>query len=203
MCLALDALGQVLNQISCTYNLPTFPAESPYVVAVGGTQWSVSPQQPIAWTASGSGFSWRYAVPSYQSDVVSAYLSANRNGLPAAKSFNATNRGYPDVAALANNVPMCIQGQEVSAGGTSASAPEFAGIVALLNDIRLNKVGAVRARWYVLRSSADLFAACAQGLPPLGFVNTRLYKMAAEHPGELFYGPVVPCLARLALFRGA
>ncbi len=37
-------------------------------------------------------------------------------------------------------------------GGTSASAPEWAGVIALLNDIR-----------------------ATNGLPPLGFFNTRLY----------------------------
>lgn len=37
-------------------------------------------------------------------------------------------------------------------GGTSASAPEWAGVIALLNDIRIGK-----------------------RLPLLGFVNTRLY----------------------------
>ena len=32
-------IGNVLNKISCQYNWPTFPASSPYVLGVGGTQW--------------------------------------------------------------------------------------------------------------------------------------------------------------------
>jgi subtilase family serine protease len=32
-------LGAALNGISCAHQLPTFPAESPWVLAVGGEQW--------------------------------------------------------------------------------------------------------------------------------------------------------------------
>lgn len=45
------------------------------------------------------------------------------------------------------------------AGGTSASAPTFAGVVAYLNDISYNKTG-----------------------KPLGFLNPLLYKMQAAEP---------------------
>lgn len=32
-------IGLDLNDISCRFALPTFPAESPYVLGVGGEQW--------------------------------------------------------------------------------------------------------------------------------------------------------------------
>jgi subtilase family serine protease len=32
------ACSVVLNEISCNYTLPTFPAASPYVLAIGGLQ---------------------------------------------------------------------------------------------------------------------------------------------------------------------
>jgi subtilase family serine protease len=49
-------IGSVLNKISCKYNWPTFPASSPYILGVGGTQWrNASPNQPIAWNSGGSG----------------------------------------------------------------------------------------------------------------------------------------------------
>lgn len=161
-----DPLGSVLNEISCAFNLPTYPSESPFVTSVGGTQWSISPTQPIAWTASGGGFSWRSPVPPYQQQAVLSYLSqASANGqLPPESSYNASNRAYPDVAALANGVPMVVQGMETETGGTSASAPEFAGIISLINDQRLN-----------------------QGLKPLGFINPRIYALNAQYPGVLFY----------------
>eukprot|EP00128_Syssomonas_multiformis_P001382 Colp12_sorted_trinity150504_noHs@16960 len=157
---SLSSTGRLLNKISCQYQLPTFPAASPYVLAVGGTQWSQGPNDPVGWTASGGGFSWRFSMPEYQKAAVQKYLASNP--LPPASSFNASMRAYPDVACLAVNVPMVIQGRAVNAGGTSASAPAFAGVISLINDLRLKK-----------------------GLASLGFVNPRLYQLVAEHPEEV------------------
>ncbi len=135
-----DRIGRALNKVSCSYNFPTFPASSPWVLAVGGTQWSGAPSpsqvfqkqiirffflqfvffspsyrysQPIAWSSGGSGFAWQFSMPSYQSSVVKAYLSAqsSSSGFPAPGSFNPNGRAYPDVAALADNIPMVEQGQ--------------------------------------------------------------------------------------------
>jgi len=163
-----DPIGSVLNQVSCTYNFPTFPAASPFVLGVGGTTWNgaPSPSQPIAWAASGSGFSWRFPRPAYQDAAVSAYLKQyqSTSGFPGLKFFNATNRAYPDVAAVADNVPIWMQGFPTLTGGTSASAPTFAGIISMLNDARGNA-----------------------GKPSLGFVNPTFYQLAAKYPNQLFY----------------
>jgi tripeptidyl-peptidase-1 len=59
---------------------------------------------------------------------------------------------------------MNMGGSVFNTGGTSASAPEWGGIFSMINDKRLKN-----------------------GLPSLGFVNPRLYKLAADHPGEAFY----------------
>lgn len=151
-------IGRALNKVSCEYNFPTFPASSPWVLAVGGTQWSGqgSPSAPVAWTSGGSGFSWQFPTPSYQQAQVTAYLAKynTSSGFPAPGSFNANGRAYPDTAALADNIPLVMQGSIQSTGGTSASAPEWVGVIALLNDIRASK-----------------------GLPNLGFINTRLYQL--------------------------
>ena len=64
-------------------------------------------------------------------------------------------QAIPDVAAQADLFRIFIAGEAVSIGGTSASAPTFAGIVSLLNSARLE-----------------------QGLPPLGFLNPFLYSNA-------------------------
>ena len=163
-----DRIGSALNEISCSYNFPTFPASSPYVVGVGGTQWggAPSPSQPIAWGASGSGFSWRFPRPSYQDAAVKSYLAANSrtSGFPGARYYNASNRAYPDVSAVADNVPMWLQGFPTVTGGTSASTPTFAGMVSMINDARLSN-----------------------NKPSLGFLNPALYQLAAANPGKLFY----------------
>jgi len=163
------AIGRALNDISCRYQLPTFPAESPYVLGVGGEQWSGggSSDAPVYWYAGGAGFSRRFHVPAYQASVVADYLS--RAPLPPSSSFNPNQRAYPDVVALASNVPMVADGSTLVTGGTSASAPAFAGIVSLLNKMRLDA-----------------------GLPVLGFLQPRLYSAAAEaEPGAMFYDIVV------------
>ena len=73
-CLVLqdDGIGSALNEYGCTYNWPVYPAESPYVTAVGGTD-DVDDQKP--WIASGGGFSWTSSQPSWQSTAVTNYLA--------------------------------------------------------------------------------------------------------------------------------
>eukprot|EP00007_Cunea_sp_BSH-02190019_P007550 CAMPEP_0174234830 /NCGR_PEP_ID=MMETSP0417-20130205/4466_1 /TAXON_ID=242541 /ORGANISM="Mayorella sp, Strain BSH-02190019" /LENGTH=632 /DNA_ID=CAMNT_0015313247 /DNA_START=46 /DNA_END=1944 /DNA_ORIENTATION=+ len=161
-------IGRALNMISCEYNMPTFGAASPYLVAVGGAQWTDggSPEKPITWKSGGGGFSWSFARPSYQTAEVQAYLKNGASDpiFPPSGSFNASGRAYPDVALLADGIPTVINGEQPLSGGTSFSSPEMAGLLSLINDIRLNK-----------------------GLPSLGFVTPRLYQIARDHPGEAFY----------------
>jgi tripeptidyl-peptidase I len=63
------------------------------------------------------------------------------------------SRGYPDVAAIGDAVAIVFDGETWSVGGTSASAPIFAGIVTLLNEARM-----------------------AEGKSPVGFLNQVFYK---------------------------
>lgn len=71
---------------------------------------------------------------------------------PPASSFNASNRAYPDVAALGNNIVVYQSGSWQLTGGTSASAPIVASILGLMND------------WLL-----------SNGKKPLGFANPLLY----------------------------
>jgi tripeptidyl-peptidase-1 len=105
-----SGIGRQLNSIACQLNFPVFPAESAFVTAVGGTDWT-DPAAPYAWSASGGGFSWRFPVPDYQAAVVSNYLRSNagQSGFPPSGAFNATNRAYPDIAALANKYVATIK----------------------------------------------------------------------------------------------
>jgi hypothetical protein len=157
------SLAATLNAVSCDYNLPTFPCASPYVTCVGGAQYD-SLSTPEYWPAGGGGFSWQFETPDYQKAAVAAYLASGDPALPPSASFNGKGRAYPEVVAFANNVPIVMNGIPVPVGGTSAAAPAFGGFVSLLNDVRLRKK-----------------------LPPLGFLNPRLYAAAAGAAGsELF-----------------
>lgn len=143
---------------------PDFPAASPYITAVGGTDFA---QKSVigaekAWIDGGGGFSNTFAAPVYQKDVVASYLAAASAAgkLPTASHFNSTGRGYPDVAALAGDQnPYCyastlfFNSSMTSASGTSASCPVVAGLFARLNALR-----------------------AGSGKPPLGFLNPFIYK---------------------------
>jgi len=141
----------------CGFN-PSFPASSPYVTAVGATQGPEDSQPEIACTSStqgqittGGGFSTVYGQPSYQSSAVSNYLQNGPN-LPPTNMFNASGRGYPDVAMMGHNYVIGIGGSFYQGSGTSAAAPVFAGLVSLVNDARSQN-----------------------GDSPVGFINPALY----------------------------
>jgi tripeptidyl-peptidase-1 len=159
----------------CGFN-PSFPASSPYVLAVGATQFkggSASASEigqsksnsPSGGITTGGGFSSLFDRVSYQDDVVNAYLAGDSvPDVPRTAStypsqgFNAAGRGYPDVAALGHAYPVSLGGNFYQLDGTSASSPVVAGMLALINNERL-----------------------LNGKKPLGFVNPLVYSIAAEH----------------------
>ncbi len=108
-----------------------FPASSPFVLACGGTQLVASGStitDEITWGgtkddgASGGGVSQHFPIPSYQNGI-----------LP--KNFNG--RGVPDVAGDADpqtGYQVLVDGVSSVIGGTSAVAPLYAGLVALINE---------------------------------------------------------------------
>jgi len=135
---------------------PDFPASSPYVTAVGGTDFarkSVVGEEK-AWSNSGGGFSDTFGIPQYQSDAVRHFKRTAT--MPPSHLYNDTGRGYPDVAALGGEVnPYCVvtRGSFAGVAGTSASSPVVAGVFARLNGLRL-----------------------AAGKAPMGFLNPFLYR---------------------------
>jgi subtilase family serine protease len=117
----------------------------------------------VAWTFSGGGYSSIFGPQSWQST------------LPAGSSFTGSTRGIPDVAFQASSatggliylsLPPDGNGSNVNAnstgwysiGGTSLSCPQWAGIVAIAD--QLNKS---------LHNGATL-----------GFINPALYKLGAN-----------------------
>jgi tripeptidyl-peptidase-1 len=135
--------------LNITRFIPTFPASCPFVTSVGGTAYI--PEVAVSRFFSGGGFSDYFKQPSYQEAAVHKYLSSLPTGTYEGL-FNPKGRGFPDVAAQSDRFRIWHRGKPHSIGGTSASAPAFAGLVSLLNDARfkVNK-------------------------PPLGFLNPLLY----------------------------
>jgi len=143
---------------------PDFPASSPYITAVGGTDFlkvsTIGDEK--AWANGGGGFSNTFARPSYQEQAVAGYLQSDID-MPIQSQFNSTGRAYPDVAALAgiaNGYCVAAKGKFMKVGGTSASCPVFAGSIALINDALL-----------------------ARGLGPMGFLNPWIYGVAGPFGG--------------------
>jgi len=138
---------------------PNFPASSPYVTTVGGTYMSGTEEVGVSF--SGGGFSNYFSQPSYQNDAVTKYFMTSN--LPPASYYNASGRGYPDIAAFATDFTIVVGGSETAVDGTSCAAPTASGIISLLNDIRLNK-----------------------GDPTLGFLNIWLYGTASLSQNAIY-----------------
>ena len=134
-----------------------FPASSPFALACGGTKLTgtgTTIQSETTWNegnrrgATGGGVSVAFPPPSYQSTVT----------VPPSPKGSA-GRGVPDVAGNADPVTgyrIILNGAWTTIGGTSAVAPLWAGLVALVNQ-RLTTLGK----------------------PSVGFLHPTLY----AHPG--------------------
>ncbi len=125
--------------------VPNWPTSSPYITSVGGTI-----SLDTVWVSGGGGFSNFFSMPDYQKEAVEAYL--NSGEAPSKSHFNVSGRAYPDVSAFATNFEIVDYGSIEEVGGTSCAAPTVAGIISILNDVRLNK-----------------------GQKTLGFLNPLLY----------------------------
>ena len=114
---------------SKTVYTPNWPASSPYVTTVGGTSGTKE-----VWGGGGGGFSDYFAMPDYQKEAVQKYLDK----YPDHSKFNVSGRAYPDVSAFSTDFVIIDDGIPMPVDGTSCSAPTFAGVVSILNDVRLN-----------------------------------------------------------------
>ncbi|KAJ7347544.1 family S53 protease-like protein [Mycena albidolilacea] len=118
-----------LTVCNVTDFIPVFPASCPFVTAVGSTQ-GFAPEKAINFT--GGGFSNFFPAKPFQRAAISGFLKT----IPPhfAGTFNKSGRGYPDVALQGWNFEVVAGGETGLVGGTSASSPTFAGIIALIND---------------------------------------------------------------------
>ncbi len=107
-----------------------WPASSPYVIAVGGTTLNVDSSgnwlSETAWSGSSGGLSAYEPKPSYQSN----FVSGNQRVVP-----DVTYNGDPNTGVYVyDSVPINGQSGWWLVGGTSAGAPQWAGISAIANN---------------------------------------------------------------------
>jgi quinol monooxygenase YgiN len=148
----LVASGDDGSSDGTTGGTPTvdFPASSPYVVGCGGTKLTLSGttiSSEQAWNelssdegATGGGVSEVFALPTFQ----------DRANVPKAPN-GFVGRGVPDVAGDADpetGYNVVVDGEETVIGGTSAVAPLWAGLFALINQSLGTNVGYVNSLLY-------------------------------------------------------
>lgn len=154
-----------------------FPAVSPWVTAVGGTQLKLDAQgQRTApdelWSRSGAGVSHEYGVPAWQREQ--------------AQATGAQGRSFPDVA---------LQGVE----GTSQSSPLFAAVVDLASQRAGKPLGLVNPELYQLGKQGTGFVDITKG--DNSYDSVRGFKAGpgfdtASGWGTVDAGKLVPALAR-------
>jgi kumamolisin len=128
-----------------------FPSSSPHALACGGTTLLGSQGEITSETvwggvpgdgATGGGVSSFFGLPSWQ---------VNANVPQSANPGGGVGRGTPDVAANADpdtGYIILLEGIEGQVGGTSASAPLWAGLIALINQQLLEPVGYINPCLY-------------------------------------------------------
>jgi len=129
-----------------------FPASAPHALACGGTSITVEGNritEEVVWNdgpgqgATGGGVSVEFALPAYQANAQ----------VPVNLDTGTPGRGVPDVAGDADPATgyrIRADGAEQAVGGTSAVAPLWAGLIALLNESLATPVGFLQPQLYAL-----------------------------------------------------
>ena len=152
--------------LDATLAQAAYPATDPSVLACGGTSvgnitatgfdefvWNdtwLTPSGKAASGATGGGISARFRIPPYQTGLA----------MPKAIINAKAGRGIPDVAGNASpnsGYTLVVNGKPVGEGGTSAVAPLYAGLIAIMNSL--------------LRQAGALY--------PVGSAHSVLYRSAA------------------------
>ncbi|KAK7055138.1 peptidase S8/S53 domain-containing protein [Favolaschia claudopus] len=138
---------------------PLFPANCPFVTALGATQ--VDPGSTVfdpetAAALTGGGFSNIFALPAYQKKAVEKYYKFHEPPYGADRYNNSRKaRGIPDFSVNGVNCTVVALGRTIAVAGTSASPPVVGAMITLINDARI-----------------------AAGKSPVGFINPAIYSDA-------------------------
>jgi kumamolisin len=153
-----------------------FPASSPNVLACGGTTLNMKTGAETTWNqkkwtqhmASGGGFSGVFPMPQFQQAAGIDASDWIPKGVPS-----GNGRALPDVAGKANleqNCSSLCAGIDIPMGGTSAAAPLWAAIVAIVNEGLNTRVGSLNALLYdgslseglrdIVTGNSGVFRAC-------------------------------------------
>ena len=196
VCIASGDTGSD-SKIGDTYAHVQYPGSDPWVLSCGGTTigpisgsgtfdeyvWNDTANMggpfPFTWTgATGGGVSDFFPLPSYQQGV----------GVPVSANDQHVGRGVPDVAANASwnsgYYPIyCVNAEAdglpnpYNGSGTSAVAPLYAGLVAVLNAALGERIGFLNPILYQLGN-----AVCRDINPPAGSPASNALNGARGYP---------------------
>jgi kumamolisin len=148
-----------------------FPASSPWVLAVGGTRLATSAgaiSSETVWNdgqggATGGGVSSLFPRPDWQSGIT----------LPS-RPTGGLGRGIPDVvadASPASGYTAYVSGHWLVLGGTAATTPFWAGLVALLNQGLGHNLGFFNPTLYGKIGPRSVLRPITQGNNEVGVVK--------------------------------
>lgn len=156
-----------------------WPASDPLVTAVGGTYLctdgatgttvdSVSPPsrcqsnpgfREVGWIGSGGGYSILFPRPSFQNNLPTGSTFVGSSvGAPGP---NSNMRGVPDIAYQASaltGVLIFLDGSWFIIGGTSAGSPQWAGLIAIADQMAGHDLGYINPALYQIAANPAQYA---------------------------------------------
>lgn len=172
----------VKNPALIPYPSVGWPASDPLVTAVGGTYLctdtntgttvdssppsgscpSFPGQREVGWIAGGGGYSILFPRPDYQNTLPpgSAFVGSS----VGAPGPNSNMRGVPDIAYQASSrtgVLVYDQGEGgwFVVGGTSCGSPQWAGLIAMADQLKGSDVGFINPALYSIANNPAKYAA--------------------------------------------
>jgi subtilase family serine protease len=158
-----------------------WPASDPLVTAVGGTYLCTDPilgtsvdstdppsvcvnnpgVREVGWIDSGGGYSILFPRPAFQNTLPpgSTYVGSS----VGAPGPNSNMRGVPDIAFQASArtgvlVYDSVDGGWFIVGGTSCSAPQWAGLIAIADQIKGSDLGYINPALYQIANDSGKYA---------------------------------------------
>jgi subtilase family serine protease len=172
----------VKNPAAIPYPSVIWPASDPLVTAVGGTRLctdavtgvavdTVNPptvcqppsnalsQRETGWPGSGGGYSILFPRPSFQNTLPpgSTFVGSSVGAPPP----NSNMRGVPDIAYQASpgtGVLVFLSPFWYVVGGTSASSPQWAGLIAIADQVAGRNLGYINPALYQIANDPTKYA---------------------------------------------
>ena len=158
------------------FRVTSWPTSDPLVTSIGGTQLTLDEngnrlQPDVVWNdgygAGGGGRSIFFSRPNFQDSV--RHVVHHRRGDPDISMSAAVDGGVVVYYSFADD--FAAPGYHIF-GGTSESSPEFAGVVALADQINHGRIGDLNQALYDLRGPHDGIVDVTQGDNSVTFENS-------------------------------